>query len=147
MKRLKNHGVILYTHIDLIDFHPARPRCRVSIDDSLSFSKSHDPSNLDLKKTRDRNERCARENLAGVASELARSVRESSILRIMNTAAVCNATKIRATVKTTVVGKASSAKRVVAAQRPAQRVVKVRTMMCSVACSDGWIGRGGVDFD
>lgn len=44
----------------------------------------------------------------------------------MNTATVCNATKIRATV---VVGKASSAKRVVPTQRAAQRVVKVRFEM------------------
>lgn len=57
----------------------------------------------------------------------------------MNTTAVCNA-KMRATVKTTVVGKAAatSAKRVAPVRRPAQRVVKVRSMfsMCSMDGSE-----------
>jgi hypothetical protein len=60
----------------------------------------------------------------------------------MNTAAVCNATKIRATV---VVGKASasSAKRVVPTQRAAQRVVKVR-LRCVVRCVLRWNGSEGL---
>lgn len=114
------------------------PRCPTpqSIE-SLSFFSVNDSSNLNqsLKK-----KDLAEGPRGRAASELVRS--ESSSIIIMNTAAVCNATKIRATV---VVGKASasSAKRVVPTQRAAQRVVKVR-LRCVVRCVLGWNGSEGL---
>lgn len=130
--RLKTHGFILYTHTYLIDFQSiSTPQCI----ESLSFFSVNDSSNLNqsLKKKRAlaRTSRSPRQSWSGPIG-----------IVIMNTAAVCNATKIRATV---VVGKASasSAKRVVPTQRAAQRVVKVR-LRCVVRCVLRWNGSEGL---